>query len=193
MLRRTGTFDPVCFLIASLSRISKAKTVKRTLLQIDNFFQSSDKKATCFKQIQMNITGIFEKQRIKLNIFVNFLKKTFFYTFKTTFFWISFCSFEGVRFFLSWTLCLFFQIVLCNQPTVVLRHWKWYRTGTFKPYPTPLWTIGFSSVTYIKGTVMQIEKVLINDCLRVSNVSWKSHIPTIFNFAVIYPWNLLFS
>ena len=44
-----------------------------------------------------------------------------------------------------------------------------------------------------KGTVMQIEKVLINDRLRVSKVSWKFPIPTIYNFAVIYPWNLLFS
>ena len=45
----------------------------------------------------------------------------------------------------------------------------------------------------IKGTVMQIEKALINDRLRVSKVSWKFHIPTIYNFEVIYPWNLLFS
>ena len=45
----------------------------------------------------------------------------------------------------------------------------------------------------IKGTVMQIKKALINDRLHVSNVSWKFHIPTIYNFAVIYPWNLLFS
>ena len=44
----------------------------------------------------------------------------------------------------------------------------------------------------IKGTVMQIEKVLINDCLLVSKVSWKFHIPTIYKFAVINPWNLLF-
>ena len=39
---------------------------------------------------------------------------------------------------------------------------------------------------------MQIEKALINDRLRVSNVSWKFCIPTIVNFAVIHPWNLPF-
>ena len=39
----------------------------------------------------------------------------------------------------------------------------------------------------IKGTVMQIEKALINDRLRVSKVFWKFHIPTIYSFAVIYP------
>ena len=44
-----------------------------------------------------------------------------------------------------------------------------------------------------KGTVMQIEKALINDRLLVSKVSWKFRIPTIKNVAGIYPWNLLFS
>ena len=38
-----------------------------------------------------------------------------------------------------------------------------------------------------KGTFMQMEKVLINDRLRVSKVSRKLCIPTIYNFAVIYP------
>ena len=40
---------------------------------------------------------------------------------------------------------------------------------------------------------MQIEKARINDRLRISKLSWKSRIPTIYNFAVIYPWNLLFT
>ena len=40
---------------------------------------------------------------------------------------------------------------------------------------------------------MQIEKAMINDPLRVSKLSWKSRIPTICNFAVIYPRNLSFS
>ena len=44
-----------------------------------------------------------------------------------------------------------------------------------------------------EGTVMQIEKALINNCLSVSKVSWKFCILTICNFAVIYLWNLLFS
>ena len=39
---------------------------------------------------------------------------------------------------------------------------------------------------------MQIEEALINNCLRVSKVSWKFGIPTIYNFGVMYPWNLLF-
>ena len=39
----------------------------------------------------------------------------------------------------------------------------------------------------LKGTVVQIEKVLINDRLRVSRVSCNFCIPTIYNFAVTYP------
>ena len=39
---------------------------------------------------------------------------------------------------------------------------------------------------------MQIEKAVINDHLRVSEVTWKFRIPTIYNFAVIYQENLLF-
>ena len=45
----------------------------------------------------------------------------------------------------------------------------------------------------IKGTVMQIEKALINDRLCVLKVSWKFCIPAIYDFAIIYLWNLLFS
>ena len=51
----------------------------------------------------------------------------------------------------------------------------------------------YRSQNFLKGTVMQIEKALINNPLRASEVSWKFHVPTIYNFAVIYPWNLLFS
>ena len=50
-----------------------------------------------------------------------------------------------------------------------------------------------SEYKMVKGTVVQIEKTLINDRLRVLKVSRKSHIPTIYNFAVIYPCNFIFS
>ena len=49
------------------------------------------------------------------------------------------------------------------------------------------------SNTQIKCTVMQTEKALINDRVCVSKMSWKFRIPTIYDFAVIYPWNLVFS
>ena len=49
------------------------------------------------------------------------------------------------------------------------------------------------SLSYLKCTVIQIEKALINDRLYVLKVSWKFRIPTIHNFAAIYPWNWLSS
>ena len=67
------------------------------------------------------------------------------------YFWVALCIF-------------FFEVTLCNKPTAALRHWKWYRTGTFIPYSTPLWTIGFSSVTYIKlwWSVKGLQKNALN-------------------------------
>ena len=46
---------------------------------------------------------------------------------------------------------------------------------------------------FLKVLVTQIEKALINDRLRVSKISGKIRIPTLYAFAVIYPGNLLFS
>ena len=86
-MRRTYTFNPVCFLYASLSRISKAETVIRRLFQTDNLFQPSDKKVTCLMRTQIKALGIFEEQRINFDIFVNFLKKKLvFLHFKTLYF-----------------------------------------------------------------------------------------------------------
>ena len=48
-------------------------------------------------------------------------------------------------------------------------------------------------VMSFKGNVMQTGKALVNDHSLISKVSWKFWIPTSHNFAVIYPWNLLFS
>ena len=39
---------------------------------------------------------------------------------------------------------------------------------------------------FLKGTVMKIEKALINNRLCISKASWKFRIPIIHNFAVIY-------
>ena len=83
LLKRTNTFDLVCFLYASLKRkLQRGHCFRRA-----TFFQSSDKNVTCFTRIQINVLGIFEKQRINLGIVVNFLKKKrFFLHFKTVFF-----------------------------------------------------------------------------------------------------------
>ena len=54
------------------------------------------------------------------------------------------------------------------------------------------WSSSKKKKHFLKGTVRQIEKALITDRLPVSKESWKFHIPTIYNFAVTDPWNLLF-
>ena len=89
LLRRTDTFDPVSFLYASISRISKAETVKMTLLQTGNFFQSSDKKVTCLMGIQvlefkrnreliLTFLSIFSKRNV---FFLHFKKVILFFDF----------------------------------------------------------------------------------------------------------------
>ena len=62
-------------------------------------------------------------------------------------------------------------------------------------WPNPQFAVDLVTFTeeILKGTVIQTDKALINKHLRVSKVSWKSRIPTIQDFAVIYPWKLLFS
>ena len=44
-----------------------------------------------------------------------------------------------------------------------------------------------------KDTVMQIKKALINDGLHVSKLSWKIWIANVYNIAITYQSNLLFS
>ena len=110
-MKRTNKFDCVCLLYASLSRICKAEAVKRTLLQTDLI--------TCLTQTQIKMLGISEKQELNLT----FLKEIFFYTLKkTVFFLIAFCSSEGVRYSLSRTPHLFFQVALWNHSAFVFRH-----------------------------------------------------------------------
>ena len=123
LLRRTYTFDLVYFLYASLLCISKEKTVWGTLLQTNTFLQSSDKKSTSPTLTQIKILGIYEKQKIKLDIFVNFVekKKKKFSRFQTNndFFLFHFSSLKDCN-ILSQILYLLFPVALWNQPTVVL-------------------------------------------------------------------------
>ena len=70
-------------------------------------------------------------------------------------------------------------------------HLKFFYLSTYMFF----WKIEICLLYFVlgfKGGVMQIEKALINDRLRVSKVSWKFRIPTIYNFAGIHPWSLLF-
>ena len=104
MLRRIDTFDLVFLLYASLLRISKAKTLKRALLQTDNFFQSSNENATCLTRTQI---------KIKLDVFANFLKKSnnICLDFKTTIILFDLI----LQFWRTQTLYLFFKLLSANN------------------------------------------------------------------------------
>ena len=75
---------PSLFYMLSFHAFLKRKTVKRTLPQMDNIFSPQLKKTSCLTRTQ--ISGISEKQRIKLDIFVNFLKKKHFFTLQNNIF-----------------------------------------------------------------------------------------------------------
>ena len=82
LLRRTNALDFVCFLYASLSRISKVETAKRSLLQTDNFFSPKIKKETCL-WTQRKILGIPRNEESIWTFLLHFAKKLFLY-FATT-------------------------------------------------------------------------------------------------------------
>ena len=108
----------------------KRKAVKRTLLQTDNIFSHQIKK----HRTQIKTLGISNENRIKLGISVNFSKRNIFLHFKTTIFFISICSFEGVQHLIR-TLYILFQIAFCNQLTIIFAPLK--AISTFKLYCTP--------------------------------------------------------
>ena len=79
--------------------------------------------------------------------FVNFLKKKHFFTLQINIFLISICSFEvAQRFCLK--LAIFYSKLLL-QPTNNC-FCATESVSTFKSYDTPLCTIDFSTVTYVK-------------------------------------------
>ena len=100
----------------------KRKTVKRTLVQTGNIFSPQIKSTLPYTDTK--ISGISEKQRIKLNIFVNFLKKKrFFYTSKQHFFYFN------LKFWRSATLLtrtFYSKLLSATNQQLFSRHWKRY-------------------------------------------------------------------
>ena len=138
LFTRTETFNLVCFLYASLSHLSKEETVKRTLFQTNNFFSVLEiKKQPALPGHNENFRNS-EKQRIKFDIFVNFLTKKHFYTSKQQwFFLIHFKVLKESDTFESNSVSFFTgcPLQLTNNCFTSL---KVIRTRTFKPYSTTL-------------------------------------------------------
>ena len=83
LLRRIDTFDPVCFLYTSLSRIYKAIEIycysenRKEDSSSDGqlLFSPRIKKATCLTRKHMKILGISEKQKLINWIFLSIFSK----------------------------------------------------------------------------------------------------------------------
>ena len=153
LLRRTYTFDLVYFLYASLLCISKEKTVWGTLLQTNTFLQSSDKKSTSPTLTQIKILGIYEKQKIKLDIFVNFVekKKNNFLDFKLTMIFFYFI-FQVWRTAIFWVKFFIFYSKLLSGTKQQLFCPTESDTGQGPSkyiLPLALWAFAFSSMTCI--------------------------------------------
>ena len=136
---------PSLFYMLSFHAFLKQKSVKRTLLQTDKIFSPQLKNTLPYADTK--ISGISEKQRINLDILSIFAKRNIFLQFKTTFFNFNLQFWRSAT-LLTQTRYILYQVALCDQPTIVFAPLK--AILTFKPYCIPLWTIAFSTVTYIK-------------------------------------------
>ena len=154
LLRRTDTFDPVCFLYAFLSRIFKVKNCKEDTSSEGWHFQSSDKKAHYLPYADTNKSfRNFWGTENSVGHFWQFSQKeTFFYTLKQQKCFFGFnLQFWRSATLLTWTLYLLF--LLCSQLAIVFAPMK--AISTFKPYYTPcellvsvLWlTLSFGKVS----------------------------------------------
>ena len=152
LLRRTYTFDLVYFPYASLLCISKEKTVWGTLLQTNTFLQSSDKKSTSPTLTQIKILGIYEKQKIKLDIFVNFVeKKNNFLDFKLTMIFFYFI-FQVWRTVIFWVKFFIFYSKLhseTNQQLFCPTESDIGQGPSNHILPLALWAFAFNSMTCI--------------------------------------------
>ena len=92
LLRRTDTFDSVYFLYVFLSRISKAKNCKEDTALDGKLFQSSYKKTPCLTRTQ-KFQEFPRNRELNWTFLSIFSKRNIFLHFKTTFFFISICSF----------------------------------------------------------------------------------------------------
>ena len=117
---------PSLFYMLSFHAFLKRKTVQRTLLQTDNIFSPQLKKTPCLTR-----TKKFQEFPRNRELNWTFLsiysqKKTFFYTSKQHFFFISIWSFEGVRLFWLELAIFYSKLLSATNQQLFSRHWKRY-------------------------------------------------------------------
>ena len=81
---------------------------------------------------------------------------------------------------------------ICTSYCLVIFLEKLTFWGCIKKYFPVRCPFTFFCEVLLKGTVMRIEKSLMNDRLRVSKAPRKFSILTIYNFEVIQLWSFLF-
>ena len=128
MLKRSDTFNPVCFLYASLSGMLsgfQSKNGKEDTGSDGQLFQFSDKKTPSFTRTQIKIYMNSQKTENEIEHFCQFPRKeTFFLHFKITAIVFDFIlQFWRIAILLNRTLCLSFQVAICNQPIVISTKW----------------------------------------------------------------------
>ena len=114
------------------------------------------------------ISGISEKQRIKLDIFVNFLKKKHFFTLQNNSFFDFNLQFWRSATLLIRTLYLLFQVAFRNQLTIVFAPLK--VISTFKTYCTPYELL--VSVLWLTLSFGEVSKDLPENALK-----FRGHVP----------------
>ena len=93
--------------------------LKRKPFRRINFFSPQKKIPPALRGHKLKILAISKKQGMKLEIFINFLKKRHFLHFKTMIIFFGFIlQFWRSVILLSQTLHLFFQVALCNKSSI---------------------------------------------------------------------------
>ena len=140
------------FYMLSFHAFLKRKTVKRTLLQTDNIFSPQLKKTPCLTRTQ-KFQEFPRNRELNWTFLSIFSKRNIFLHFKTTFFFISICSFEGVQHFWLELAIFYSKLLSATNQQLFLRHWKRYRPSNhiaplYELLVSVLWlTLSFGEVS----------------------------------------------
>ena len=164
LLRRTDTFDPVSFLYAFLSRISKAKNCKEDTAS-DGYFQSSGKNVPCLTQTQIKILEFPRNRELNSTFLSIFSKEKHFFTKQQFFFDFTLQFMKQCNTFDSNSLSFIPNYSL--QPTNNY-HWKRYRPSN---HTAPLYEL-LVSVLWLTLSFSQVSKI----CRRM-HLKFREHVP----------------
>ena len=115
LLRRADSFDDACFLYSSLLCISKLKTVKRTLLQTDNFFSPQRKNSPALRGHKSKFQEFSKNRELNWKFLLIFLKIHIFLHFETAIFFLFHFAALKECVLLSRTLYIFSSLLFATN------------------------------------------------------------------------------